>query len=131
MPDPSTLHGRIVEGVDLARLLRSLNDRIELLYDRDHTIGHAFFLGVNTLSELDSVFRRKVLPLLQEYFYENWSKVRRVLNDMGEGDFVHKVTLAPLASDDADDYVDEPRTVYSVNKSAFPVTAYQRIYGAV
>lgn len=129
MPDPTTLHGRIVEGVDLARMLRSLNDRIELLYDRDHTIGHAFFLGVNTLSELDAVFRRKVLPLLQEYFYENWSKVRRVLNDMGEGDFVHRVTLAPLASDDADDYVDEPRTVYSVNKSAFPVTAYQRIYG--
>ena len=130
MPDPGTLKGRVVEGVDLASLLTSLNERIELIYDRDHTIGHAFFLGVTTLPELDLAFRRKVLPLLQEYFYENWSKVRRVLNDLGDGDFVRRVKLAPLAPDDEDDYVDEPRTVYSVNKSVFPPAAYKRIYGA-
>ena len=130
MPDPGTLQGRVIEGVDLAKLLRNLNERIELVYDRDHTIGHAFFLGVTTLPELDTVFRRKVLPLLQEYFYENWSKVRRVLNDLGDGDFVRRVTLAPLASDGEDDYAEEPRAVYSVNKSAFPPAAYQRIYGA-
>lgn len=131
MPDPGTLQGRVVEGIDLAKLLKSLNERIELVYDRDHAIGHAFFMGVTTLPELETVFRRKVLPLLQEYFYENWSKVRRVLNDLGEGDFIRRVKLQPLAPDGEDDYVDEPRTVYSVNKSPFPPAAYKRIYGAV
>ena len=129
MPDPSILQGRIVDGIDLSRLLKSLNDRIELVYDRDHTIGHAFLIGVTTLSELEVAFRRKVLPLLQEYFYENWSKVRRVLNDLGEGDFVRMAKLAPLASDCDDDYVDEPRIVYSVNKNSFQPAAYKRIYG--
>jgi 5-methylcytosine-specific restriction protein B len=130
MPDPSTLNGRVVQGVDLASLLRSLNERIEVVYDRDHSIGHAFFLDVKALPDLDAVFRRKVLPLLQEYFYENWSKVRRVLNDLGDGDFIRKAKLAPLASDGEDDYVDEPRTVYSVNKNPFTPAAYKRIYGA-
>jgi 5-methylcytosine-specific restriction enzyme B len=130
MPEPAVLKGRIIEGIDLVQLLQSLNERIELVYDRDHTIGHAFFLGANTLADLEVVFRRKVLPLLQEYFYENWSKVRRVLNDLGEGDFIRREKLAPLPADGEDDYVDEPRTVYCVNKNPFPPVAYTRIYGA-
>lgn len=130
-PAPAVLNGQVVEGIDLSLLLRALNERIEVLYDRDHTIGHAFFLGVTTLSDLEAVFRRKVLPLLQEYFYESWSKVRRALNDLGEGDFVRRTKLAALPADGEDDYVDESRIVYSVNKSPFPLAAYKRIYGAL
>ncbi len=130
MPDPALLRGVDVDGVDLEQLLRALNERIEVLYDRDHTIGHAYFLGVTTLAELESVFRRKVLPLLQEYFVENWAKVRRVLNDLGDGDFIRRVTRPALASGDDDGDQDEPTFVYSVNPMEFPVHAYQRIYAS-
>lgn len=128
-PDPSTLTGKVVGGVDLKKLLTALNERIESLFDRDHRIGHAFFIGVTSLEGLEQVFRRKVIPLLQEYFYENWSNVRRVLNDYGSGDFVVRTNLAQLPADGEESFSDEPRVVYRVNEADFPVSAYQRIYG--
>ncbi len=131
VPDPSVLRGRQVDGVDLEQLLKGLNERIEVLFDRDHRIGHAFFIGVQNHEDLDSVFRRKVLPLLQEYFYENWSNVRRVLNDYGDGDFITRQSRAALPADGEESYPDEPRIVYGVNKVLFPIPAYKRIYGGV
>jgi 5-methylcytosine-specific restriction protein B len=128
-PDPSTLSGKGVGGVDLEKLLTALNERIESLFDRDHKIGHAFFIGVTSLDGLEQVFRRKVIPLLQEYFYENWSNVRRALNDYGPGDFVVSTKLAQLPPDGEESFSDEPRVVYHVNEKSFPVAAYQRIYG--
>ena len=127
VPDPAVLRGRDVEGVDLERLLKGLNERIEVLFDRDHRIGHAFFMNVTSLDDLDQVFRRKVLPLLQEYFYENWSNVRRVLNDLGDGDFITRQSRAALPADGEESYADEPRIVYGVNKIQFPIAAYMRI----
>lgn len=127
-PDPLILAGVQIDGINLDMLLTVLNERIAVLYDRDHTIGHAFFLGIATLAELDLVFRRKVLPLLQEYFYENLSNVRRILNDLGEGDFVRRQQGAALPADGEDTYDEAPRTVFSINPLAFPVEAYQRIY---
>jgi 5-methylcytosine-specific restriction protein B len=93
-PDISVLQEDAVDGVDLRAVLKVMNDRIEYLYDRDHTIGHAYFVNVKTLADLDSVFRRKVIPLLQEYFYEDLSKVRLVLNDIG-GFFIKEELSAP------------------------------------
>jgi 5-methylcytosine-specific restriction protein B len=127
-PDPTTLAEKFVDGIDLQKLLHALNDRIEALYDRDHKIGHAFFLGVVRLEDLEKVFRRKILPLLQEYFYENWSNARRVLNDYGDGDFITRRSLKPLRADGEEIYSDEARLVYTVNSAQFPVAAYQRIY---
>ena len=112
----------------MVQLLTSLNLRIETLFDRDHRIGHAFFMGVKDLDGLEKVFRRKVIPLLQEYFYENWSNVRRALNDSKSEDFVVSAKLDQLAADGDESYSDEPRVVYRVNTSPFPVEAYQRIY---
>ena len=128
VPDPSELKKDQVEGVDLTRLLTGLNERIEVLFDRDHRIGHAFFCDVKTLDQLERVFRRKVLPLLQEYFYENWSNVRRVLNDYGDGDFITRKSCVALRADGEESYADEPRIIYDINKSKFPIAAYQRIY---
>ncbi|WP_253809488.1 AAA family ATPase [Vibrio sp. RE88] len=91
MPKPELLEGAEVKGVDLQRLLEVLNQRIEILYDREHTLGHAFLLPVKALVDADeegkafnvlvSVFKNKIIPLLEEYFFEDWSKIRLVLAD--------------------------------------------------
>lgn len=83
-PDPGKLAGVVVEGVAVADLLRVMNQRIEVLLGRDGLLGHAWFMGLASdpsLAALASVFRKQVLPLLQEYFFEDWQKIAWVLND--------------------------------------------------
>lgn len=128
MPNPDLLKDHVIEGINLGQLLEAINQRIEALYDRDHTIGHAYLMGLQSLDDLERAFRRKVLPLLQEYFYENWSQVRRVLYDFGEGDFVQRVVRLPIPLDGDDDLDAESSVVYRVNPAPFPVHAYRRIY---
>jgi len=80
MPDPAVLGPVEFQGheVDLCRLLEAINARIEALYDREHMIGHSYFMGGDPLNY---IFREKILPLLAEYFFEDWEKVRVVLAD--------------------------------------------------
>jgi 5-methylcytosine-specific restriction endonuclease McrBC GTP-binding regulatory subunit McrB len=84
-PEPALLSGVKVQGrVPLDELLSVINQRIEALLDRDHLIGHASFMPLMaepTLGKLAEVFRRQVLPLLQEYFFEDWQRIQWVLND--------------------------------------------------
>ncbi|WP_414613082.1 McrB family protein [Stenotrophomonas pavanii] len=105
MPKPLVLAGIVVshKGVDInvEQLLTMLNKRIEALYDRDHTVGHAYFTRIKDLkdeerfSELKAVFRNKIIPLLEEYFFEDWQKIRLVLGDnqkpKQEHQFVHEI----------------------------------------
>lgn len=84
MPDPGLIRtlsetNGVIDGINVPLVLQTINDRIELLYDRDHQIGHSFFLRVTSLTELSQVFLGKVIPLLQEYFYGDWSKVCLIL----------------------------------------------------
>jgi hypothetical protein len=78
--DPSTLSDNI-EGINLKLMLQKLNERIEFLLDKDHLLGHAYFLDVKTKNDLCGVFRNKILPLLEEYFFGNNEKIQQVLGD--------------------------------------------------
>jgi 5-methylcytosine-specific restriction enzyme B len=78
-PDPSLLG--TVSGISLEQMLLTINRRIELLYDRDHALGHAYLLGLTTYEELCEAFRTRIIPLLREYFFDDWEKIRLVLGD--------------------------------------------------
>lgn len=79
LPDPTVLG--TIDGIDLAQLLRTMNERIEYLLDRDHQIGHAYLTCVETFTDLCTAFRDRIIPLLQEYFFNDWAKIQLVLGD--------------------------------------------------
>jgi len=83
-PNPELLDKVTVEGVALGELLSVMNQRIAALLDRDHCLGHAYFMQLkseSSLEDLEAVFSKQILPLLQEYFFEDWQRIQWVLND--------------------------------------------------
>lgn len=106
MPKPELLQSKVVSGIDLTELLKTMNQRIEVLYDREHALGHAFLMPVKELvdagdqdgafTELVRVFQNKIIPLLQEYFFDDWAKIRLVLGDnqrIKDLQFIEEVVL--------------------------------------
>jgi GTPase subunit of restriction endonuclease len=84
MPEYDELNKINIEDINIGKMLKTINERIEYLYDRDHTIGHAYFMSLKggaDIEELALIFKNKILPLLQEYFYDDWEKIRLVLRD--------------------------------------------------
>lgn len=81
MPNPDVLTVDFISGVSLKKLLAVMNKRIAYLFDRDHTIGHAYLSGIQSFSELESRFMHKIIPLLQEYFFDDWSKIQLIFRD--------------------------------------------------
>ncbi len=126
MPDPSALAAVSQKtGIDLGRMLITLNQRIEYLFDRDHQIGHAFFMGCDSAESVGTVIRTKVIPLLVEYFYEDWEKVRQVLGESTDiGAFVGRVALP--APGGLSDFSDEARWRYAVHPG-FSLDAYAQL----
>lgn len=88
-PRPEKLDGIQIGGLNIGQLLRVMNQRIEVLLDRDHCLGHAYFMPLKVeglddgdlLVKLELIFRNQILPLLQEYFFEDWQRIQWVLND--------------------------------------------------
>lgn len=116
MPDHGILSDKIgiVEGVDVGKMLEVMNKRIEYLYDRDHTLGHAFFMHVSTISDLKQVFENNIIPLLQEYFYEDYEKIKAVLNDTKNIYIEPALDYSNLFSDEFSQLVDDNDTTRHV-----------------
>lgn len=88
-PRPELLEEVVMDGINIGQMLRVMNQRITVLLDRDHTLGHAYFMPLQiepTLVRLAAIFRQAILPLLQEYFFEDWERIRWVLNDQSKPD---------------------------------------------
>ena len=119
MPDTTHL-AEDVEGVDCRALLQTINERIVELLDRDRQIGHTYLMGVRTLEDLADAFRDQIMPLLQEYFYDDWEKLREVLNDNG---FIER-RKGKIASDK-----DVFEVVAADDEQWRRAAAYQAIYG--
>ena len=81
MPNPDVLTVDLINGVSVKKLLTVMNQRIAYLFDRDHTIGHAYFSNIQSFTELESRLLHKIIPLLQEYFFDDWSKIQLIFKD--------------------------------------------------
>ncbi|MGI7070945.1 AAA family ATPase [Campylobacter jejuni] len=113
MPDVSKL-SMDCEGINLQELLKAINTRIEYLLDREKTIGHAFFIGVENLNDLKKVFKNKIIPLLQEYFYNDYALIDAVLNknDMLEISVENKDYLKNMT-----EFIESDKIVYKFSDS--------------
>ena len=112
-------------GVDLRRVLQAINERLEYLVDRDHLIGHAWFMRAKTHEDVNAVMRHKIIPLIAEYFYDDWNKVRAVLG--GADDFVKRERLNPPPGLESD--TGEERYRWTVRET-FAENAYKNLIGA-
>ncbi|WP_428101268.1 AAA family ATPase [Candidatus Rariloculus sp.] len=112
-------------GVDLPRVLRAMNERLEYLVDRDHLLGHAWFMNSETREDVDDAMRHKIIPLIAEYFYDDWSKVQAVLG--GKDHFVDRRRLNAPPGLEAN--MGEDRYRWTV-REAFAEDAYERLVGS-
>lgn len=135
MPQPQLLKNINIEGINLEELLTTINNRIEVLYDREHTIGHAYFIDLikePTLVKLGDIFENAIIPLLQEYFYEDYSKIQLVLGDNdkpNEYKFIQDVEVKISKVFKGQPDIDIPEKIYRINSEAFSKKdAYTRIY---
>ncbi|HFP7630996.1 TPA: McrB family protein [Campylobacter jejuni] len=130
MPDVSKL-SMDCEGINLQELLKAINTRIEYLLDREKTIGHAFFVSVENLEDLKKVFQNKIIPLLQEYFYNDYALINEVLNDNGMI-FEDKKDDKYLQKIKNLDSVNSERSIYNIasfdDKIWDKIEIYQAIY---
>ena len=92
MPNPGL--AKAIAGVNLAHVLANLNRDISLLLDRDHQIGHSYFMDVKTPDSLHFAWYRRVIPLLQEYFYNDATRLHALLGDQ----FVEPVELENVST---------------------------------
>lgn len=93
----------LIEGIDVKQMVETINKRIELLYDREHTIGHSFFLPLlddPSIDKLSEIFAREILPLLQEYFFEDWERVATVLGDHLKSDQLLRFIIEQFDADE-------------------------------
>ena len=121
--------------VNIGAMLKAINERIEYLYDREHTIGHAVFLELkenNNIDKLENIFKKSVIPLLQEYFYEDYDKIRLILGDNAKDEdeqliFAESIKPKDVFEGDIGD-IDIPEKKYIIKYENFRnIMAYKNI----
>ena len=138
LPDYDLLKDIFVEDegtkVNIGAMLKVINERIEYLYDREHTIGHAVFLELkenNNIDKLENIFKKSVIPLLQEYFYEDYEKIRIVLGDNAKDEdeqFISAVSIPEDVFEGNIGDIDIPEKKYIINYDNFKnIMAYKNI----
>ncbi|MBB4826430.1 hypothetical protein HNO89_003690 [Sporosarcina luteola] len=133
MPDTKLLQNVIVEEIDVQKMVEAINKRIEVLYDREHMIGHAYFMSLKeqpSIENLARIFENAVIPLMQEYFYEDYSKIQLILGDNAKQD-EHKFILDRKVQNVFKGYtdIDMPDYNYEIQLAAFrKKTSYTAIY---
>lgn len=123
--------------INVCEIIKNINKRIEVLYDREHTIGHAYFIDLvknPTLENLERILKKKIIPLLQEYFYDDYEKIGLILADNQVSDsrlhFIKKESIdSKLFGRDFD--LDD-RNVFKINDQAFKEpNSYIKIYSSI
>ena len=142
LPDYHLLEDIFVEDkgtkVNIGAMLKVINERIEYLYDREHTIGHAVFLEKMEndkididINKLENIFKKNIIPLLQEYFYEDYEKIRIVLGDNAKDEdeqFISAVSIPEDVFEGNIVDIDIPGKKYIINYDNFKnIMAYKNI----
>ena len=124
MPNPEFLKDASERtDVSLSKVLQSINNRVEFLKDRDHLIGHAWLMKAKDRDDLDRIMRKKIIPLLVEFFHDDWQSVKAILGDTK--DFVQ---CEPLSPPPGIDKGSEDRFRWTIRDS-FPEDAYDNLIG--
>ena len=142
-PSENDLVPELVENINLRQLFKTINQRIEFLLDSDHLLGHGYFMNVENKVELGSLFRNKIIPLLEEYFYGDFEKIQMVLGDNPEygKNPIYKViessepsTQRTIFGTDIEGF--EDKALYNVrqdlleeNYEQVPLQVFKSIYG--
>lgn len=140
-PDHTLLSAN-VEGINLQELLKTINSRIEILLNKDHKIGHAYLINVQSKNQLCEAFRNRIIPLLEEYFFGDYEKIQLVLGDNSEFNKIkeNKAVVNNPASDQKNLFGKaiegfEEKTIYQLNENILlqkyddvPVEFFTSIY---
>ena len=135
MPDTEVLKDISVEDISISEMLSRMNKRIAVLYDREHTVGHAYFIPLRdnpTVEQLAEIFENAIVPLLQEYLYEDYEKIRLVLGDNNKENKDEQFIIATETDYEelfgSTDIGFDDSVTYEINKAAFGnIDAYRKI----
>jgi Cdc6-like AAA superfamily ATPase len=130
LPKPALLNELDYKDINLELLLDKINQRIELLVDKDHQIGHSYFFNINSLDDLKLVFKDKILPLLEEYFYGDFGKIGLVLgeNFITPSEVKNKSVLASFKDYEDIDFISDKKIFRLKNINEMKETDFVSIY---
>lgn len=123
-----------ISGINIIELLEVLNKRIELFLDRDYIVGHAYFIKVTSFSDIKNIIIKKIIPLLEEYFFDDLQKIQVILSDIDENGNLNKDAIytheelnpSELLSYEGN-YILDVKKVFSIN-NGFNEDSVKKIY---
>ena len=129
-PDPKILSDEKYKKVDLSKLLETINQRIEMLIDKDHQIGHSYFIGIQNIVDLQRTFKDKIIPLLEEYFYGDFGKIGLVLG----GEFIklaENQVAFPKNFEYEKNFLEDKKIYHITSSESWEEETFKSIYGEV